>query len=90
MKGYIDIENTHTKDVITLTLDIILKDEKQFVFDISNLNNEQLIILKNAIDVEKRYTDIELFYIDDDNTPYFGPDYDFQIDGNHLMGKYNK
>ena len=35
---------------------------------------------------ELSYTDIEMFYIDDDEIPYFGPDYDFNIVDSVLIG----
>lgn len=88
MKAYIDIENSHTNSVVSFELDIIQNNEKEFIFDISNLNKEQLLILKNAIDKDKTYTDIELFFVDDNNIPFWGLDYDFEMDETHLIGKY--
>ena len=31
-----------------------------------------------------------MFYIDADEVPYFGPDYDFNIVNSILIGKYNR
>jgi hypothetical protein len=95
MKAYVDIENSKTKQVNTLevdviNLDFINNDINNLDFDISNLTKEELIILRNAINPTLRYTDIELFYIDEDSTPFFGPDYTFSIDDGHLNGKMRK
>jgi hypothetical protein len=90
MIAYLDIENAHTKEVVTLELDILINDENEFVFDISKLNEKQLLLLRNAIDEGKKYTDIELFFVDDDNIPFFGTDYNFNIDSNHLKGTLNR
>ena len=86
MIAYIDIENAKTKKVTTLELDIIINDKNEFVFEISKLNEKQLILLRDAINSDKKHTDIELFYVDDDSKPFFGPDYIFNMDSNHLVG----
>ena len=39
---------------------------------------------------ELGFTDIEMFYIDDESVPNFGPDYDFYIKDNTLVGIYNR
>lgn len=93
MKAYIDIENSHTKKVITLEVPIIEHIKNKIIkFNISNLSKEQIILLENAISElpELSYTDIELFYIDNNNIPNFGPDYDFYIKDNLLIGIYNR
>lgn len=93
MKAYIDIENSHTKKVITLEVPIIEHIKNKITkFDISNLSKKQIILLENAISElpELLYTDIELFYIDNNNIPNFGPDYDFYIKDNLLIGIYNR
>jgi hypothetical protein len=93
MIAHIDIENSHTQDVETLDLVVNEYIEDEIVkFDISDLDEEQLEMLKLAISTEKdtRYTDIEMFFIDDDNIPEFGPDYHFYIENNELIGQYIK
>ena len=93
VKAYIDIENSHTKKVITLEVPIIEHIKNKIIkSDISNLSKEQTSLLENAISElpELSYTDIELFFIDTDNTPNFGPDYDFYIKDNILIGIYNR
>ena len=80
----LDIENSRTRDVITLELNIINNDEGYFVFDISKLDDDVLNLLVNAIDKKLTYTDIEMFYVNGDKIPYFGPDYDFKIDNDRL------
>lgn len=65
MMAWIDVENSHTKKVITYEVPLIkFEDYKEVIFDISNLNKKDLEILKLAIDTSKNtwYTDIELFY----------------------------
>jgi hypothetical protein len=90
MIAYLDIENSQTKEVITLKLDIITNNEKEFVFDISKLNDDELLLLKNAIDKDKNYTDIELFFVDDDSIPFFGTDYNFNTDANRLIATLSR
>jgi hypothetical protein len=91
MIAHIDIENSHTQEVITLDLKINEYIEDKIIkFDISNLNNEELNILKIAISSNNKYSDIEMFFIDDCNIPEFGPDYDFYIEKDELIGKYIK
>ena len=91
MIAHVDIENSKTQDVKTLDLNVIeyVEDEK-IVFDISKLNEEELDMLKLAIskDEDTRYTDIEMFFIDDVIYPEFGPDYDFYIEGGLMTGLY--
>ena len=82
MKAYIDIENAHTQDVVTYECPVLEFDEKgKIKFDISHLNDSEVKTLMLAISEEPElsYIDIEMFYIDADEVPYFGPDYDFNI-----------
>lgn len=93
MKAYIDIENAHTQDVITYECPVLEFNETATIkFDISTLSDSEIKTLTLAISEEPElsYTDIEMFYIDDDEIPYFGPDYDFNIVDSVLIGKYNK
>ena len=80
MRASVDIENSHLGYVITLNLKILeyVKDIK-IIFDISPLTKNELEILKLAVsnDKDTEYTDIELFFIDDNNSPELGVDYDF-------------
>ena len=90
MIGYIDIENSKTKNVITYDLKIIDYVKNRYIkFDISNLNKKELEVLNLAISNKKEYeyTDIEMFFIDDSDIPEFGPDYDFYIKDNILIGE---
>ena len=91
MKAYIDIENAHTQDVVTYECPVLEFDEKKEIkFDISHLKDSEVKTLMLAISEEPEfsYIDIELFFIDDDERPYFGPDYDFYIVDFILVGKY--
>lgn len=93
MIGRIDIENSKTKKVITLTVPIIEHIDKKIIkFDISKIKKDELKILVPAISEKENtsYTDIELFYIDNDESPYFGPDYNFYIKDDMLIGIYNR
>lgn len=89
MKGYIDIENSKTQEVETLCVNIIkYEDDKEVIFDISTLNSHELEILKDAINENLTYTDIEMFFIDGSNIPNFGPDYKCKIVNNTLILDY--
>lgn len=86
----IDVENSKTKKVITKKLPLISFDEKIIKVDISSLSEEDKNFIIDAIDKEKSYTDIELFFINNEKIPYFGPDYEYSIIKNTLIMKYNK
>lgn len=93
MKAWIDIENAHTQKVITLEVPLLEFDDlNKVVFDISNITQDELEKLKVAINPRKdlMYTDIEMFFTDQDNYPNFGPDYDFTIKDNQLIGIYTR
>ena len=93
MIGHIDIENSKTKKVITLDLNITEYIKNKIIkFDIKSLSEEKIDILSKAISELKEYsyTDIEMFFIDDNNKPNFGPDYNFYIKDNLLVGIYNR
>lgn len=92
MRARIDIENSKTKEVITLDVLVMeYAENKKVVFDISSIGENELHILTDAINPKLTYTDIEMFYIDiEDNIPNFGPDYDFIIEGNTLCGYYTR
>ena len=50
MKSYIDIENSKTKKVETICVNVIkCALDKEIIFDISNINSHELEILKDAI-----------------------------------------
>lgn len=86
MEVYLDIENSRTKDVITVTVNLIKdKDDKEIIFDISSLNKEELKLLEDAIDENLTYTDIEMFFYENSRTPNFGPDYKYKIIDNKLI-----
>ncbi len=92
MTGEIDIENSHTKKVITLEVPITeyIVDDK-CIFDISNLDNKELNLLKDAINDNLSYTDIEIFYVSTmGNLPHFGPDFEYTIKNNKLECLYKK
>ena len=84
--AHIDIENSKTKIVDTLDLEIIEINKRDISFDISKLNESDLDKLKKAIDKNLFYTDIELFYIDESSLPCYGPDLIFEIKDNKLIG----
>lgn len=93
MKAYIDVENARTQDVVTYECPVLEFDETTTIkFDISSLTDSEVKTFALAISDEPdlKYTDIEVFFIDDDKVPYFGPDYDFNIIGSILIGKYNR
>ena len=78
MKAYINIENSHTREVKIIELSIIEFVENKILVDaISELP-------------ELEFTDIEMFFIDEEQEPNFGPDYDFYIKDNTLVGIYNR
>lgn len=93
MKAYINIENSHTREVKIIELSIIEFIENKIIkFDIHSLNEEENKILVDAISElpELEFTDIEMFFIDEEQEPNFGPDYDFYIKDNTLVGIYNR
>lgn len=91
MKAYINIENSKTKKVEKIIVPLLeYNDEGIVKFDISNLSENELDILKNAIDDNLKYTDIEMFFTDIDKYPNFGPDYEFRINNNILEGDYTR
>ena len=93
MKAYLDIENSKTQEVITILLPVLeFKENELIIFDISKVNNKEKKLILDAINPELGYTDIEMLFIDDDNVPYFGPDYDYSISDNKLIlyYKYDK
>ena len=64
------------------------KYDSEVIFDISNLDKRELSLLYDAIDDNKQYIDIEMFFIDDSNIPNFGPDYNYIVNDNKLILKY--
>lgn len=91
-EAYIDIENAHTQKVITIDVPIIEYDDIGIcVFDISNITDEELLKLQDAINPELDYTDIEMFFVDTEpGIPNFGPDFDYEIINGHLIAKYTR
>ena len=93
MKAYINVENSHTREVKTIELPVIEFIENKIIkFDINSINEEKKKMLIDAISEspELEFTDIEMFFIDEKNVPNFGPDYDFYIKDNTLVGSYNR
>lgn len=89
MKAYLDVENSKTQKVITILLPVLeYKENERIIFDISKVNNKEKELILDAINPELGYTDIEMFFIDDDDVPYFGPDYDYKVSGNTLILNY--
>lgn len=91
MKAYLDIENSRTKEVKTIVLPVIKCDlRNKVILDLKGLSDSELDILRKAVSLDKKYsyTDIELFFIDNDEKPNFGPDYDIIIDGSTLVLSY--
>lgn len=86
MIASIDIENEKTKKVKTIYVKVLKNENnKNLIFDISELNKEDLELLKNAIDDDMPFTDIELFFIDEETKPNFGPDYNWKIENYKLI-----
>ena len=92
MKAYLDIENSKTQKVITLCVDVLKYElDKEIIFDIAHLNNKELKLLEDAIDEKLTHTDIEMFFIDNNKTPIFGPDYTYKlIDNKMILTKLKK
>lgn len=93
MKANLDIENSKTQEVITILLPVLEFEENgHIIFEISKVNDKEKELILDAINPELGYTDIEMFFIDDDDVPYFGPDYEYSISDNKLIldYKYNK
>lgn len=93
MKAYINIENSHTRKIKMIELPIIEFIENKIIkFDINSLTKEERKMLVDAISElpELEFTDIEMFFINKENKPNFGPDYDFYIKDNTLVGIYNR
>ena len=89
MKAYLDVENSKTQKVITILLPVLeYKENERIIFDISKVNNKEKRLILDAINPELGYTDIEMFFIGDDDVPYFGPDYDYKVSGNKLILDY--
>lgn len=93
MKACINIENSHTREVKIIELPIIeFIEDKIIKFDINSLSKEEKEMLVDAISElpELGFTDIEMFFVDEEQEPNFGPDYDFYIKDNTLVGIYNR
>ena len=92
MKAYLDIENSKTQKVITICVDVLKYElDKEIIFDIAHLNNKELKLLEDAIDEKLTHTDIEMFFIDNNKTPIFGPDYTYKlIDNKMILTKLKK
>lgn len=89
MKAYLDVENSKTQKVITILLPVLeYKENERIIFDISKVNNKEKELILDAINPELGYTDIEMFFIDEDDVPYFGPDYDYKVSDNKLILDY--
>jgi len=86
----IDIENAKTQKVECITLPILeYNEEENFVFDISNLKENELKMLEDAINPTLGYTDIELFYVSMENGMFnYGDDFQYIIEEEKLKGKY--
>ena len=91
MNAYLDIENSKTNNVITIKLPILKYSKNNYiVLDISEINEEEYKLLEDATDPALGYTDIELFFIDGDPLPNFGPDYKCKIEDNKLTLRYER
>lgn len=89
-KVKIDIENAKTKKVDCIILPILeYVADDNFVFDITNLNENELKKLEDAIDSSLSYTDIEFFYVSmEDGMFNYGTDFEYVIEDGKLKGKY--
>lgn len=86
----LDIENAKTQKVECIVLPIIeYSEEEKFIFDISNLKENELKMLEDAINPSLSYTDIELFYVSMENGMFnYGDDFQYSIEEGKLKGKY--
>lgn len=88
MKAYIDIENSRTKEVKTLQLSVLTYVEDNYiVLSMDDINESDYKLLIDAIDPKLSYTDIEMFFIDDDPLPNFGPDYTYALEDDKIIMK---
>ncbi len=91
MKAYLDIENSKTQKVITICVDVLKYElDKEIIFDIAHLNNKELKLLEDAIDEKLTHTDIEIFFIDNNKTPIFGPDYTYKLIDNKMIALFKR
>ena len=91
MNAYLDIENSKTNDVITIKLPILNYSKNDYiVLDIREINEEEYKLLEDATNPALGYTDIELFFIEGDPLPNFGPDYKCKIEDNKLILRYER
>lgn len=91
MNAYLDIENSKTNDVITIKLPILKYSKNDYiVLDIREINEEEYKLLEDATNPALGYTDIELFFIEGDPLPNFGPDYKCKIEDNKLILRYER
>lgn len=92
MMANIDIENSQTKKVITLKVPVIEFKTHQYVkFDLAQLTKHEKILIEDALDVTMPHTEIEMFFIDNkNNEPKFGPDYEFELSDDELIGIYTR
>lgn len=91
MNAYLDIENSKTNDVITIKLPILKYSKNDYiVLDIREINEEEYKLLEDATNPALGYTDIELFFIEGDPLPNFGPDYKCKIENNKLILRYER
>lgn len=86
----LDIENSQTQKVERIILPILeYAEDDKFVFDITNLDENELKMLEDAIDFSLSYTDIELFYVSmEDGMFNYGDDFEYVIEDGKLKGKY--
>ena len=91
MKAYLNIENAKIKKVEKIEVPLLEYNTEGIVkFDISSLSDHEMDILKDAINEELNYTEVEMFFTDIDKYPNFGPDYEFSINDNILNGIYTR
>ena len=91
MRAFIDIENSKTGKVVTINTKVLQYNSKgECIFDISLISNDERELLINAINPLLTYTDIEMFFIDNDNIPNFGPDFEYSLENNLLYAYYTR
>ncbi len=89
-QAQIDIENSRTQSVKSIIVPILeYNEDESFIFELSQLSEEDLLILTEAVDVNLKYTDIELFFVSMENGLFnYGDDYEYKIKDNKLIGTY--
>lgn len=79
----------NTTTLIGKLLDICyeLGIEDYINVDVSSLSDEEMLILKDAVNPSINYLDIEMFLSSQISYPIFGGDFNYKIEERKLMGE---